>query len=52
MAKKVTHSKMFDQIKTWYDMGFWSEQRVYNMVEKGVLTTDEYKEITGQEYKA
>ena len=41
----------FDRIKFYYDKGLWSKERVYNVVGK-VITAEEYKEITGQEYDA
>lgn len=42
---------MFEQIKYFYEVGLWSKQRVWNVVGK-VLTAEEYKEITGEEYIA
>lgn len=42
---------MFDKIKYYYEVGLWSKQRVWNAVGK-VLTAEEYKEITGEEYIA
>lgn len=41
---------MFDKIKYYYEKGLWSKQRVWNVVGK-VLTAEEYKEITGEEYE-
>lgn len=43
-------SKMYGKIKAYYDNGLWSKARVYNMVGKGVITEDEYREITGEVY--
>lgn len=51
MAKKTTHSALFEQIKAWYEAGRWSKERVYNVVGKA-LTADEYKEITGEDYES
>lgn len=42
---------MFEQIKYFYEVGLWSKKRVWNVVDK-VLTAEEYKEITGEEYIA
>ncbi len=42
---------MFDKIKCYYEAGLWSKKRVWNVVGK-VLTAEEYKEITGEEYIA
>lgn len=44
-------SKMYDKIKRYYDDKLWSEERVYNMVGKGIITAEEYALITGNEYK-
>ena len=41
----------FDKVKMYYDKGLWSKEQVYNVVGK-VITAEEYKEITGQEYDA
>ena len=41
---------MFEKIKTYYDSGLWSKERVRNMVVKGVITAEEYKEIVKEEY--
>ena len=44
-------SKMYEKIKKYYDTGLWSEERVRNMVVKGIITEEEYKAIIGKEYK-
>jgi uncharacterized XkdX family phage protein len=41
----------FDRVKMYYDKGFWSKERVYNVVGK-VITAEEYEEITGEPYIA
>ena len=43
-------SKMYEKIKKYYDTGLWSEERVRNMVIKGVITEEEFYEITGEFY--
>ena len=43
-------SKMYEKIKSYYDTGLWSEERVANMVAKGVITEEEFYEITGEFY--
>ena len=43
-------SKMYEKIKEYYDTGLWSEERVRNMVVKGVITEEEFYEITGEFY--
>ena len=44
-------SKMYDKIKSYYNTGLWSEERVRNMVVKGVITEEEYASIVGKEYE-
>ena len=44
-------SKMYEKIKKYYDTGLWSEERVRNMVIKGVITEEEYKDIIDKEYE-
>lgn len=43
---------MFEKIKYYYDNGLWNIQRVWNVAEKGAITAEEYKEITGFTYPA
>ena len=43
-------SKMYEKIKEYYNAGLWSEERVRNMVIKGVITEEEFYEITGEFY--
>lgn len=40
---------MSEKIKKWYVQGLWTQQMVANAVAKGILTADQYKEITGKE---
>lgn len=44
-------SKMYEKIKKYYDTGLWGEERVRNMVIKGIITEEEYKDIIGKEYE-
>ena len=44
-------SKMYEKIKEYYNTGLWSEERVRNMVIKGIITEEEYKSIIGKEYE-
>lgn len=37
-------------IKRNYDKGLWSITMVKTAVRKGVISKEEYKEITGEEY--
>lgn len=43
-------SRMYEKIKKYYDTGLWSEERVRNMVIKGIITEEEYKDIVGKEF--
>lgn len=44
------HSKQYARVKKWYDAGLWPLSAVRLAVEKGWITADEFKEITGQDY--
>ena len=44
-------SKMYEKVKKYYDTGLWSEERVRNMVIKGIITEEEYATIVGKEYE-
>lgn len=41
---------MFDRIKRLYDLGLYDNEKVAVFVEKGVLTPEQYEEITGEPY--
>ena len=40
----------FNMIKRNFDKGLWSKQMVKMAVRKGVITKEQYKEITNEEY--
>lgn len=40
----------YDIIKKNYDRGLWSKQMVKVAVVKNVITAEQYKEITGDDY--
>lgn len=42
----------FDTIKKNFDRGLWSASMVKMAVKKGIITKEQYKEITGIEYKS
>lgn len=42
----------FETVKRNYDKGLWSIQLVKMAVKKGIITKEEYKEITGFVYPA
>ncbi len=41
---------MYEKIKEYYERGLWSEARVRDAVEKGAITAEQFREITGKEY--
>lgn len=43
---------MAEKIKKWYGQRLWTRQMVANAVEKGVLTAQQYEEITGEKMPA
>ena len=43
-------SKMYEKIKEYYNTGLRSKERVRNMVIKGIITEEEFYEITGEFY--
>lgn len=42
----------YETIKRNYDRGLWSASMVKMTVKKGVITAEQYTEITGQAYTA
>ena len=40
----------FETIKRNYERGLWNAAMVKMAVRKGVITKEQYKQITGQEY--
>ena len=40
----------FERVKYYYTAGLWSIQMVKMAVRKGVITKEQYKEITGSDY--
>lgn len=42
----------FDKIKYYYDAGLWSKPMVKMAVKKGIISKEQYTEITGDEYSA
>ena len=41
----------FDMIKRNYDRKLWNKQMVAKGVEKGIITPEQYQEITGDVYQ-
>ena len=42
---------MYERIKYWYNAGLWTLDKVANAVKKGVITAEQYREITGEDYE-
>lgn len=40
---------MKEKIAKWYKQGLWTAEMVQMAVEKGILATDDYAEIVGEE---
>lgn len=40
----------YERIKYYYDAGLWSIPMVKKAVQKGIITKEQYTEITGNEY--
>ena len=40
----------YEKIKYYYNAGLWSAPMVKTAVRKGIITTEQYKEITGKDY--
>ena len=41
---------MKTKIAKWYKQGLWTKAQVANAVKKGILTPEDYRKITGEEY--
>ena len=41
---------MFDKIKRFYDLGLYNDTQVAVFVRKGIITPEQYEEITGKPY--
>jgi uncharacterized XkdX family phage protein len=40
----------YEKIKFYFDSGLWNALMVKTAVQKGVITAEQYKEITGKNY--
>jgi uncharacterized XkdX family phage protein len=38
---------MFEKIKKWYKQGLWTDEKIMNAVDKGVITQEQAAEILG-----
>lgn len=41
---------MKSRIEKWYKQGLWTLEMVRNAVAKGIITEEDFKEITGEVY--
>ena len=41
----------FERVKYYYKSGLWSKPMVKMAVKKGVITKEQYKEITNEDYQ-
>ena len=41
---------MKNRIEKWYKQGLWTLEMVRNAVAKGIITEEDFKEITGEVY--
>ena len=48
----MEHSKNYDKVKRYYNLGMWNEVRVRNAVKKNWITEEEFKEITSYAMKS
>ena len=44
------HSENFEKVKRFYILKVWNETRVRNAVKMGLITEEEFTEITGNDY--
>lgn len=47
----MTHSKRYEALKERYERGGCTKEQLKKFVGFGVIAAEEYKEITGEEYK-
>lgn len=41
---------MFEKIKRFYDLKLYTDKHVRKFYEKGIITVDQYRKITGENY--
>ena len=41
---------MFDKIKKYFNAGVWDERKVRDAVQKGAISEEQFKAITGKDY--
>ncbi len=45
------HSEKFKMVENFYIRGAWSIERMRNAVVKNWITSEEFKQITGEDYE-
>jgi len=48
--RRTPMSDNFERIKGYYDAGFYTKKMLRRLVKAGVITADEYQQITGEAY--
>lgn len=43
-------SMMFEKIKRFFDLHLYTKKQIRQFCDKGVITLEQYKQITGEEY--
>jgi uncharacterized XkdX family phage protein len=41
---------MFEKIKSFFDLRLYTKKHVRQFCEKGIITKNQYREITGEDY--
>lgn len=41
---------MFEKIKRFFNLKLYTAKQIHKFAEKGVITPEQYKQITGEEY--
>ena len=41
---------MFEKIKRFFSLRLYTKKQIHKFAEKGVITPEQYKQITGEEY--
>lgn len=41
---------MFEKIKRFFNLHLYTQKQIHQFTEKGVITPEQYKEITGEDY--
>ena len=50
LVSRKEEKAMYEKIKEYYERGLWNEERVRQAVTRNVITPEQFKEITGNDY--